>query len=133
MASDTTGIVDVSKIEVLQEQAQNILNEYIKNTCQPTEATVRFGRLLLAVSLLKMVRATTIETLFFRETVGDTSVMRLLQDMYMTDMTAPGPEGATGGEVFAPKPLKKESSPQTHITAALKELCSTNITASPVI
>ena len=79
LSSDTTGIMDVGKIEVLQEQAQNILNEYIKNTCQSAEVTVRFGRLLLAVSLLKMVRATTIENLFFRETVGDTSVMRLLQ------------------------------------------------------
>ena len=77
--ADTTGIVEVRKIEVLQEQAQSILNEYIKNMYPPGEATVRYGRLLLAVSLLKMVRADTIETLFFKETVGDTSVMRLLQ------------------------------------------------------
>ena len=72
-------------MEMLQDQAQSILHEYIKNTYPSQEAAVRIGRLMLAVSLLKMIRPATIELLFFRETVGDTSVMRLLQDMYVSD------------------------------------------------
>ena len=32
-----------------------------------------------------MIRSSTVETFFFRDTVGDTSVLRLLQDMYNAD------------------------------------------------
>ena len=50
---------------MLQDQAQCILGDYVRNRYarQPT----RFGRLLLAIPLLRMIRASTVETvsLFF--------------------------------------------------------------------
>lgn len=51
---------------------------------QPT----RFGRLLLAIPLLRMIRASTVENFFFRDAVGDASVIRLLQDMYTANAAA---------------------------------------------
>jgi hypothetical protein len=32
-----------------------------------------------------MIRSSTVETFFFRDTVGDASVLRLLHDMYTAD------------------------------------------------
>ena len=104
---------------MLQDQAQCILGDYVRNRYarQPT----RFGRLLLAIPLLRMIRASTVETVsfvfqlfvytkiiciiplvffkffkniiiffqvFFRDTVGETSVIRLLHDMYNADRAA---------------------------------------------
>ena len=57
--------------------------DYVRNR-YPRQPT-RFGRLLLAIPLLRMIRASTVETVFFRDTVGDTSVIRLLHDMYNVD------------------------------------------------
>lgn len=59
------------------------LGDYVRNR-YPRQPT-RFGRLLLAIPLLRMIRASTVESLFFRDTVGDTSVIRLLHDMYNVD------------------------------------------------
>ncbi|XP_040576737.1 LOW QUALITY PROTEIN: protein dissatisfaction [Lepeophtheirus salmonis] len=80
---ETAGLNDFHPVEMLQDQAQCILGDYVRNrySRQPT----RFGRLLLAIPLLRMIRANTIENFFFRETVGDTSVIRLIQDMYNAD------------------------------------------------
>jgi nuclear receptor subfamily 2 group A len=41
--------------------------------------------LLLSIPLLRMIRSSTVETFFFRDTVGETSVLRLLHDMYNAD------------------------------------------------
>ena len=38
----------------------------------------RFGRLLLVIPLLRMVKATLVETLFFRETVGETNIKNII-------------------------------------------------------
>ena len=48
---------------MLQDQAQCILGDYVRNRYarQPT----RFGRLLLAIPLLRMIRASTVETVSF--------------------------------------------------------------------
>ena len=67
---------------MLQDQAQCILGDYVRNH-YPRQPT-RFGRLLLAIPLLRMIRASTVESFFFRDTVGDASVIRLLRDMYTT-------------------------------------------------
>ena len=81
--SETAGLTELHPVEMLQDQAQCILGDYVRNrySRQPT----RFGRLLLAIPLLRMIRASTVETVFFRDTVGDTSVIRLLHDMYNAD------------------------------------------------
>ena len=64
-------------------KAQCILGDYVRNR-YPRQPT-RFGRLLLAIPLLRMIRSSTVETFFFRDTVGETSVLRLLHDMYNAD------------------------------------------------
>ncbi len=85
--AETTGLTDVHPVEMLQDQAQCILGDYVRNR-YPRQPT-RFGRLLLAIPLLRMIRSATVENFFFRDTVGDTSVIRLLQDMYSADKTTP--------------------------------------------
>ena len=65
---------------MLQDQAQCILGDYVRNRYQ--RQPTRFGRLLLAIPLLRMIRTSTIEMIFFKDTVGEASVIRLLHDMY---------------------------------------------------
>ncbi|XP_024086139.1 nuclear receptor subfamily 2 group E member 1-like [Cimex lectularius] len=80
---ETPGLVDVQPVEMLQDQAQCILNDYVRGRYarQPT----RFGRLLLMIPGLKVIRQSTIERLFFRETIGDIPIHRLLGDMYVME------------------------------------------------
>ena len=81
--AETLGLTDLHPVEMLQDQAQCILGDYVRNRYQ--RQPTRFGRLLLAIPLLRMIRTSTIEMLFFKETVGDASVIRLLHDMYRAD------------------------------------------------
>ena len=78
--AEAPGLVDLHPIEMLQDQAQCILSDYIRSRLprQPT----RFGRLLLLLPGLKTVRAATVEALFFRDTVGETPIHKLVIDMY---------------------------------------------------
>lgn len=71
---------DVQPVEMLQDQAQCILADYVRQR-YPRQPT-RFGRLLLLLPSLRAVRPPTVEHLFFRETIGDIPISRLLQDMY---------------------------------------------------
>ncbi|XP_068239925.1 nuclear receptor subfamily 2 group E member 1-like [Palaemon carinicauda] len=80
---EASGLVEVHPVEMLQDQAQCILSDYIR-TRLPRQPT-RFGRLLLLLPGLKTVRAATVEGLFFRDTVGDTPIHRLVLDMYTMD------------------------------------------------
>ncbi|XP_045534716.1 protein dissatisfaction [Papilio machaon] len=86
--TDTPGLSETQPVEMLQDQAQCILADYVRTryTRQPT----RFGRLLLLLPSLRAVRARSIELLLFRETVGDVSVATLLHDMYRMQ-PAPAP------------------------------------------
>lgn len=52
--SETTGLVDFHPVEMLQDQAQCILGDYVRNR-HPRQPT-RFGRLLLSIPLLRMIR-----------------------------------------------------------------------------
>ncbi|XP_028037793.1 photoreceptor-specific nuclear receptor [Bombyx mandarina] len=85
---DTAGLSETQPVEMLQDQAQCILADYVRTryTRQPT----RFGRLLLLLPSLRAVRARSIELLLFRDTVGDVSVTTLLHDMYRMQ-PAPAP------------------------------------------
>ncbi|XP_047988531.1 protein dissatisfaction isoform X4 [Leguminivora glycinivorella] len=85
---DTPGLSETQPVEMLQDQAQCILADYVRTryTRQPT----RFGRLLLLLPSLRAVRARSIELLLFRDTVGDVSVATLLHDMYRMQ-PAPAP------------------------------------------
>lgn len=70
-------------MEMLQDQAQCILNDYIRGRYarQPN----RFGRLLLLVPSLRAIRQSTVESLFFKDTIGELHMQRLLVDMYQMD------------------------------------------------
>ncbi|XP_074597907.1 nuclear receptor dissatisfaction isoform X2 [Brevipalpus obovatus] len=73
-------LVDIHPVEMLQDQAQCILSDYIRHkySRQPT----RFGRLLLMLPCLRIISCSTVEKLFFRETVGEIPIEKLLADMY---------------------------------------------------
>ncbi|OXA56108.1 Nuclear receptor subfamily 2 group E member 1 [Folsomia candida] len=80
---ETPGLLDLQPVEMLQDQAQCILNDYIRGRYarQPT----RFGRMLLLVPSLRAVRQHTVESLFFKDTIGEIPMQRLLIDMYSMD------------------------------------------------
>ncbi|XP_037080271.1 nuclear receptor subfamily 2 group E member 1-like [Pollicipes pollicipes] len=77
---ETPRLADTRPVEMLQDQAQCVLSDYVRARFlrQPT----RFGRLLLLIPALRSVAATAVETLFFKETTGEIGVSRLLSDMY---------------------------------------------------
>lgn len=78
--SETSGLCDVQPVEMLQDQAQCILGDYVR-TRYPRQPT-RFGRLLLLVPTLRAIRSLTVELLFFKETIGEIPITQLLGDMY---------------------------------------------------
>ncbi|XP_026315451.1 photoreceptor-specific nuclear receptor [Hyposmocoma kahamanoa] len=100
---DTPGLSETQPVEMLQDQAQCILADYVRTryTRQPT----RFGRLLLLLPSLRAVRSRSIELLLFRDTVGDVSVATLLHDMYRMQPTPAPPFQST-----APVPISASSS-----------------------
>ncbi|XP_068085198.1 nuclear receptor subfamily 2 group E member 1 [Anabrus simplex] len=77
---ETAGLCDVQPVEMLQDQAQCILGDYVRSR-YPRQPT-RFGRLLLLLPSLRAVRQSTVELLFFKETIGEIPIQRLLGDMY---------------------------------------------------
>ncbi|XP_055850752.1 protein dissatisfaction [Episyrphus balteatus] len=85
-APETPGLCDVQPVEMLQDQAQCILSDHVRIR-YPRQAT-RFGRLLLLLPSLRTIRASTIEALFFKETIGNVPIARLLRDMYSMEQYA---------------------------------------------
>ncbi|XP_012286480.1 nuclear receptor subfamily 2 group E member 1 [Orussus abietinus] len=77
---ETTGLRDVQSVELLQDQAQCILGDYIRS--RYPQQPMRFGRLLLLLPHLRAVKSTTVELLFFRETIGEIPITNLLDKMY---------------------------------------------------
>ncbi|XP_070191384.1 nuclear receptor subfamily 2 group E member 1-like isoform X2 [Littorina saxatilis] len=67
-------------VATLQDQAQLTLSQYIRNA-YPTQP-FRFGKLLLLLPTLSAISGATIEELFFRKTIGNIPIERLLVDMY---------------------------------------------------
>ncbi|XP_044008025.1 protein dissatisfaction-like isoform X2 [Aphidius gifuensis] len=80
---ETKGLTDSKPVELLQDQAQCILNDYIRSR-YPRQPE-RFGRFLLSLPSLYAVKPTTVELLFFRETIGEIPIARLLGDMYQME------------------------------------------------
>lgn len=81
--TETARLCDVQPVEMLQDQAQCILSDHVRLR-YPRQPT-RFGRLLLLLPSLRAIRSTTIEMLFFKETIGNVPISRLLGDMYMME------------------------------------------------
>ncbi|XP_028412037.1 photoreceptor-specific nuclear receptor-like [Dendronephthya gigantea] len=78
--SDLRGLRDPQRIEVYQDQAQIMLNDYVRRHYPGQQ--VRFGKLLLNLPSLRMINTKTIETLFFRQTIGSVAIESLLCDMF---------------------------------------------------
>ena len=77
---DLRTLRDIHAIASLQDQAQMTLGKYIQTT-YPTQP-FRFGKLLLMLPQLKTVSGSTIEELFFKKTIGNIPIERLMIDMY---------------------------------------------------
>ncbi|XP_022256885.1 nuclear receptor subfamily 2 group E member 1-like isoform X1 [Limulus polyphemus] len=82
---ETVGLCEIYPVEMLQDQAQCLLGDYVRHK-YPRQPT-RFGRLLLLVPCLRAVKGGMVEKMFFRDTVGDTPIERLLEDIYHMEKT----------------------------------------------
>lgn len=80
LTETSSAVQDVHSVSLLQDQAQLTLSKYIQ-TAYPTQP-FRFGKLLLLLPTLATVSGRTIQDLFFRKTVGNIPIERLLTDMY---------------------------------------------------
>ncbi|XP_069119677.1 photoreceptor-specific nuclear receptor-like isoform X1 [Argopecten irradians] len=78
--SESRGLRDYMHVDTLQDQAQLMLHEYTA-THQPNNK-VRFGKLLLMLPALRTVNARALEDVFFRRTIGNVPIERLLCDMF---------------------------------------------------
>ena len=70
-----------AKIEAIQDECMNALNNYTKTTLM---TPAKFGRVLLLVSELRKVSSRMIEELFFKKILGTRSVENLLVDIFKT-------------------------------------------------
>ncbi|KAK3087567.1 hypothetical protein FSP39_007621 [Pinctada imbricata] len=77
--SGIKGIRDVLQVEALQDQSQVMLNEY---TMSQSSNKARFGKLLLLLPDFRNVSARAVEEIFFRRTIGNIPIERLLCDMF---------------------------------------------------
>ena len=77
------GIRDSQTVEILQDQAQVLLGEYVRHQ-YPRQPT-RFGKLLLMMPSLRVITGAVLARLFFKETVGNIPVERLICDIYQTE------------------------------------------------
>ena len=81
-STETHGIGEPRQVEALQDQAQVMLSDYIRHSYPGR--SVRFGRLLLILPALRRVSSKLIERLFFKETIGNIPIERLLSDMFQS-------------------------------------------------
>lgn len=82
--SDVRGLSDLKPVEMLHDQAQCILSDHVRMR-YPRQVSTRFSRLLLLLPSLRSIRTATIECLFFKETIGNVPISRLLKDIYIME------------------------------------------------
>jgi nuclear receptor subfamily 2 group E member 1 len=75
---------DLQSIIAFQDQTQLTLSKY-DASAYPTQP-FRFGKLLLLLPSLRTVSSQTIEELFFKKTIGNISIERVILDMYKSPM-----------------------------------------------
>ncbi|XP_060524152.1 nuclear receptor subfamily 2 group E member 1 isoform X2 [Cylas formicarius] len=71
---------EVTRVQAVQNDAQLALSKYL-GTAKPQQP-LRFGKLLLLLSGVRNVPADTIEELFFKKTIGDIPIVKIICDMY---------------------------------------------------
>ncbi|XP_051837884.1 photoreceptor-specific nuclear receptor [Antechinus flavipes] len=77
---ETRGLKDPEQVENLQDQSQVMLGQH--NKMHYPSQPVRFGKLLLLLPSLRFISSDRIELLFFRRTIGNTPMEKLLCDMF---------------------------------------------------
>ena len=77
VVSDTAKTLrEKSKVEFFRDQAQVVLAQY-ENVVHP-ESPARFGKLLLTMPSLKRISGEDLEELFFRRTLGNVQIDKIL-------------------------------------------------------
>uniref|UniRef100_A0A1B0FJB1 NR LBD domain-containing protein n=1 Tax=Glossina morsitans morsitans TaxID=37546 RepID=A0A1B0FJB1_GLOMM len=79
-STESRGLIEGTKIMALHDENLNALISYIART-HPSQPT-RFQAIMAALSLMTKVTPFAIEELFFRKTIGEISIVRLISDMY---------------------------------------------------
>lgn len=77
---DAKELRDNAAINALQDQAQLTLSKYI-NSAYPGQPS-RFGKLLLLLPSLKAITGKSIESIFFKKTIGEIPIEKIICDMY---------------------------------------------------
>ena len=80
---DISGLSHSLQVEVLQDQTHLMLQEYCsaKHHQHHSGSKVRFGRLLLTLAAVFRIDKEELETMFFRGTLGNIRVDRLIMDL----------------------------------------------------
>ena len=84
ITNDKQTLKDIENIASFQEQTQVTLSKYDLHV-YPSQP-FRFGQLVLLMPLLRSVSSQTIEQVFFKKTIGNISIERVILDMYKSPM-----------------------------------------------
>lgn len=79
-SSKSLPLKDLQQIMAFQDQTQLTLSKY-DASAYPTQP-FRFGKLCILLPALRTVSSQTIEELFFKKTIGNISIERVILDMY---------------------------------------------------
>lgn len=74
--AESRGLSDALQVEALADQTHAMMSEYCSIRGRP-----RLGRLLLLLPAVRALSSRSLQELFFRQTVGDVPIERLLGDM----------------------------------------------------
>jgi len=80
---DLKDLRDTAAISSLQDQTQLTLSKYI--TSSKPQQPHRFGKLLLLLPSLRSVSSSTIHSLFFKNTIGEIPLQRIVTDMFKSE------------------------------------------------
>ncbi|XP_067623099.1 protein tailless [Eurosta solidaginis] len=80
-SADSRGLIENFKVASLYEEARKTLHAYELRT-NPTQP-LRFQSLLGVLPLISKVSGFTVEELFFRKTIGEVNIIRLISDLYV--------------------------------------------------
>ncbi|XP_023323485.1 nuclear receptor subfamily 2 group C member 2 [Eurytemora carolleeae] len=77
---ELNGLKQQLQVEVLQDQTHLMLQDYCSAKPPPANK-VRFGRLLLTLPCITFFQSSVLETLFFRRTLGNINVEKVIVDL----------------------------------------------------
>ncbi|XP_023297253.2 protein tailless [Lucilia cuprina] len=80
VSAESRGLIENNRVAALHDESRAALITYIART-HPTQP-MRFQTIMSVLSLMNKVSAFAIEELFFRKTIGDITIVRLISDMY---------------------------------------------------